>query len=164
MTIRGGRLATAVVIAAVAAGCAGPGAGAGRIQPAATRAPAPQPVAHPTFMPAMDPRVQSWFKVHEPERLELQNALEAAQKQIKTGKPGAGCVRLGRAVTAMRQALPTPIAALNAPVSAGLVDYAKAATDCQASRFADATQAIVAGSTAKGNAEPLIDEILEGEY
>jgi hypothetical protein len=111
-----------------------------------------------------NPAVQAWFKNQEPERIELNNALQAAYQQLGQGAtpgPGDACARLLKATDAMLATLPTPKQSLNPLVVAGVGQFKAGAQQCLAGNAAAARKSLAAGASQRAPADLEVDEILE---
>jgi hypothetical protein len=111
-----------------------------------------------------NPAVQAWFKNHEAQRIELNDALAASLKQVGQGStPGSGdaCTRLLKATDAMLATLPTPKQRLNPLVVAGVGHFKAGAQQCIAGNAAAARKSLAAGAAARGPADLEVDEVLE---
>jgi hypothetical protein len=122
------------------------------------------PPIPPNPIVGTNPAVQAWFKNHEAQRIELNNALAASLKQLDQGAtpaPGDACARLLKATDAMLATLPTPKQTLNPLVVAGVGHFKAGAQQCSAGNAAAARKSLAAGAAARAPADLQVDEVLE---
>jgi hypothetical protein len=105
--------------------------------------------------------VQTWFKKHEAQKIALDNALQAAYRQLSTGTPTNGCARLMTAANGWLATLPTPRHALDQQVVVGIAQFKAGAAQCIAGHSVAARKTLVAGAALRATAQEAIDEILE---
>jgi hypothetical protein len=130
------------------------------IATAAPQAPPPPPAE----LVGTNPAVQAWFTAHEPERIALNDALQAAYDQLGQGAApavGDGCQRLLQAADAYLATLPTPKGALTPLVVAGVGQFKAGAQQCLAGNAAAARNTLARAGQARADAQLQIDEILE---
>jgi hypothetical protein len=130
----------------------------------AVAAPPSAPPPPPAVIVGTNPAVQAWFKAHEPERIALNDALQAAYQQLGQGPaplPGDGCQRLLDAARAMLATVPAPKAALTPLVVAGVGQFTAGAQQCLAGNAAAARKTLTAAGQVRADADLQIDEILE---
>jgi hypothetical protein len=121
----------------------------------------PSPPPAPPELVGTNPTVQAWFQQHEPQRIALTNALQAANQQLAQGVPTDGCAQLQRAAGAMLGTLPTPKRALDALVVVGVDVIERGAQQCIGGDVAGARATLAVVGDALGRAQLAIDEILE---
>jgi hypothetical protein len=122
------------------------------------------PPPPPAVIVGTNPAVQAWFKNHEAQRIELNDALQAAYQQLGQGSapgPGDACARLLKATDAMLATLPTPKQSLNPLVVAGVGQFKAGAQQCLAGNAAAARKSLAAGASQRAPADLEVDEILE---
>jgi|tagenome__1003787_1003787.scaffolds.fasta_scaffold20717853_2 hypothetical protein len=123
----------------------------------------PQAPAPPRTV-GTNPDVQAWFKIHEAQRITLNDALQAAYEQLGQGPapgPGDGCARLLPATDAMLATLPTPKQTLNPLVVAGVGKFKAGAQQCLAGNATAARRSLADGARERADADLQIDEVLE---
>jgi hypothetical protein len=124
---------------------------------------APAPRALPVLV-GTNPDVQAWFRSHEAQRIELNNALQAAYQQLGQGPtpgPGDACQRLLEATDAMLATVPTPKKTLNPLVVAGLGKIKAGAQQCLDGDADAARRSLADGAAERADADLEIDEVLE---
>lgn len=130
----------------------------------AAGAPQAPPSAPAQVVPGLDPLVQRWFKNREALQIELNNALQPAQK---LPRPAAAarpvCTRLLKAASVLAAYSQVPDARLQAPVRAGLDSFVKAATVCLAGDLDGAEKLVAAGLQERTAVAQQIDELLDGD-
>jgi hypothetical protein len=130
----------------------------------AVAAPSSAPPPPPAVIVGTNPAVQAWFKAHEPERIAVNDALQAAYQQLGQGPapaPGDGCQRLVAAADAMLATVPAPKQALTPLVVAGIGQMKAGAQQCLAGDAAAARRTLMAAGKVRADADLEIDEILE---
>jgi hypothetical protein len=130
----------------------------------ATAAPPQNPPPPPAVLVGTNPSVQAWFKAHEPERIAVNDALQAAYAQLGQGAapgPGNGCQQLLDAANAMLATVPAPKAALTPLVVAGVGQFKAGAQQCLAGNAVAARRTLQAAAQVRADADLQIDEILE---
>jgi hypothetical protein len=122
------------------------------------------PPPPPAVIVGTNPDVQAYFKSHEPERIALFDALQAAYQQLGQGPtpgPGDGCQRLLQATDAMLATVPAPKQALTPLVVAGVGQFKAGAMQCLAGNATAARKSLAAAAKDRADADLQIDEILE---
>ena len=130
----------------------------------AVAAPPAAPPPPPAVIVGTNPAVQAWFKNHEPERIAVNDALQAAYEQLGQGAtpgPGDGCQRLLDAARAMLATVPAPKQALTPLVVAGVGQFTAGAQQCLAGNAAAARKTLTDAGQIRADADLQIDEILE---
>ena len=114
--------------------------------------------------PGVDPQVQRWFTGRDAMQIELNNALQPAQKLPRPASAARPvCTRLLKAATLLSAYGRIPSAPLDVQVRAGLDTFVKAATTCLAGDLATAEQLVAQGLGERAAVSEQIDELLDGD-
>jgi hypothetical protein len=131
---------------------------------AATSGTQPPPNPSPPATPGTDPRVQHWLKDRDGLEIELNNTLLTVQGLTgPSAQSGAACARLDRVTRQLLGGPRSPAVTLDAPVNAGIAQFAQAAQACLRGDFPGMHRLLDDGATQRANAQDAIDEILDGD-
>lgn len=138
--------------------------GGGAVWAATTEAQQPPPNPNPPAAPGTDPRVQQWFKDRDTLEIQLNDALLTVQRLTgPSGAARAACVRLDQITGQLLAGPRSPASALDAPVNAGIAQFAQAAQACVRGDFPAMRKLLDDGAAQRANAQDAIDEILDGD-